>query len=169
MEHVAVSLNPRQGLAAGDRLSALLAATGQHQAVLSAFTAELARMPWRVYDVRRVIKPRAGDPAKAANAARSLRAIAAGSRDQMTAALRQPAHVNSAGIENGDGTERAWLRHRGTTLPAAEHFLVAAPAGPDDKEGPGFQAAWHAADAPAARPGEPGTQLALPLTWTAAA
>lgn len=169
MEHIAVSLNPRQGLAAGDRLSALLAATGQHQAVLSAFTAGLTRMPWRVYEVRRVIKPRAGDPAKAANAARSLRAIAAGSRDQMTAVLRELAHRRGAAIENSDGIERAWLRHRGPALPAAEHFLVAAPAGPDDKEGPGFQAAWQAAAMPAAGPGEPGMQLALPLTWAAAA
>jgi hypothetical protein len=29
MEHIAVSLNPRQGLAAGERLSGMLAATGR--------------------------------------------------------------------------------------------------------------------------------------------
>lgn len=168
-EHIAVSLNPRQGLAAGDRLSDLLAATGQHQAVLAGFTGQLTRMPWRVYDVRRVIKPRAADPAKAANAARSLRAIAAGSREQMTAVLRELAHIKGAAIENSDGIDRAWLRHRDTTLPAAEHFLVAAPAGPGDKEGPGFQRAWQAATAPAASTAQYGAQLALPFDWTAAA
>lgn len=116
LEHIAVSLNPRQGLAAGERLSGLLAATGQHHDVLSAFAASLDRMPWRVYEVRRVIRPRAGDPARAANASRSLHAVAAGSRTQMT--------------------ERAWLRRRGAALRAAEHFLVAAPAGPQDKGRP---------------------------------
>ena len=33
LEHIAVSLNPRQGLAAGERLSGLLAATSQHHDV----------------------------------------------------------------------------------------------------------------------------------------
>jgi len=37
--------------------------------------------------------------------------------------------------------------------PAAEHFLVAAPAGPLDKDGPGFETAWQAAaSAAGARP-----------------
>ena len=85
LEHIAVSLNPRQGLAAGERLSGLLAATGQHHDVLSAFAAGLGRMPWRVYEVRRVIRPRADDPARPGNASRSIRAIAAGSRAQMAA------------------------------------------------------------------------------------
>jgi hypothetical protein len=126
-------------------------------------------MPWKVYDVRRVIRPRADDPAKAANASRSVRAVASGSRDQMTAVLRDLAHAEDAEIGNDDGIERAWIRRRGTTLPAAEHFLVAAPAGPEDKEGPGFQAAWHTAATPAARRPGPGIQLTLPLTWAAAA
>ena len=60
LEHIAVSLNPRQGLAAGERLSGLLAATSQHHDVLSAFAAGLDRTLWRVYEVRRVIRPRAG-------------------------------------------------------------------------------------------------------------
>jgi len=166
LEHIAVSLNPRQGLAAGERLSGLLAASGQHHDVLNAFTAELARMPWKVYDVRRVIRPRADDPAKAANASRSIRAVASGSRDQMITILRKLAHAGDAEIENDGGIERAWFRHRGATLPAAEHFFVAAPAGPEDKEGPGFQTAWQAATTP--RAGSD-AQLTLPLTWAAAA
>ena len=52
----------------------------------------------------------------------------------------------------------------------AEHFLVAAPAGPEDKEGPGFQTAWQAATTiSAARRLGPDIQLPLPLTWTTAA
>ncbi len=88
LEHIAVSLNPRQGLAAGERLSGLLAASGQHHDVLAAFAARLDRMPWQVYAGRRVIRPRADDPTRAANASRLLRAVAADSRTQMTAVLR---------------------------------------------------------------------------------
>jgi hypothetical protein len=47
---------------------------------VSAFAATLDQMPWRVYEVRRVIRPRAGDPTRAANASPSLRAVAGGSR-----------------------------------------------------------------------------------------
>jgi hypothetical protein len=167
LEHIAVSLNPRQGLAAGERLSGLLAASGQHHDVLDAFTAELGQMPWKVYDVRRVIRPRADDPAKAANASRSVRAVASGSRDQMTAVLRDLAHAAGTEVGIDDGIERVWLRHRGTTLPAAEHFLVAAPAGPEDKEGPGFQAAWQVATASVNC--DPAGQMLLPLNWATAA
>jgi hypothetical protein len=44
-----------------------------------------------------------------------------------------------------DGIPRAWRRRRGAHLPAAEWFWVAAPAGPEDKERPGFADAWPAA------------------------
>ena len=171
LEHIAVSLNPRQGLAAGERLSGLLAATGQHHDVLSAFAAGLGRMPWRVYEVRRVIRPRADDPARPGNASRSIRAVAAGSRAQMAAVLRTMAKAEGTAVEDEDGIERAWLRRRGTAFPSAEHFLVSAPAGPQDKDGPGFDAAWQAvtASAAAARPESATRQLMLPLTWTAAA
>ena len=171
LEHIAVSLNPRQGLAAGERLSGLLAASGQHHDVLSGFAAGLDQMPWQVYEVRRVIRSRAGDPTRAANASRSLRALAVGSRAQMTAVLRKMAEAEGVGVDAEDGIERAWLRRRGAVFPAAEHFLVAAPAGPEDKDGPGFEAVWQTAteSAAGARP-EPATrQLMLPLTWTAAA
>jgi hypothetical protein len=126
LEHIAVSLNLRQGLAAGERLSGILAASGQHHDVTAAFTAELDRMPWQVYDVRRMIRPCVGDPAKAANASRSLRTRASGSRPEMTAALRQLAKAVGAVIDSEDGIERAGLHRRGATFPAAEHFLVAA-------------------------------------------
>ncbi len=169
LEHIAVSLNPRQGLAAGERLASLLAGSGQHQDVIAAFTAELDQMPWRVYEVRRVIRSRAGDPSKPANASRSLHTIASGSRAQMLATLHELAQEHGAVIEDADGIERAWLRRRCATFPAAEHFLVAAPAGPDDKEGPGFEAAWQAATEPTGDRPERAEQLLLPLSWATAA
>lgn len=46
--------------------------------------ARLDRMPWQVYEVRRVIRPRPTTP-PAANASRSLRAVTAGRRAQMAA------------------------------------------------------------------------------------
>jgi hypothetical protein len=169
LEHIAVALNPRQGLAAGERLSSLLAGSGQHDEVMSAFAAELDGMTWAVYDVRRVIRPSRSDPSKAANAARSLRTVARGSQAAMRAALRELAATQHAAIAADGGIERAWLRRRGAALPTAEHFLVAAPAGPQDKERPGFAAAWKTATAPAA--GQPGSalQLQLPFTWADAA
>ena len=146
--------NPRQGLAVRQRLSGILAGTGQHHHVTEAFTAKLRQMPWHVYEVRRVIRSRTDDPAKAANASRSLRTLAAGSRAQMYTTLRDLplAEVRGAIVEDDEGIERAWLRWRGSTLPDTEHFLVAAPAGPRDKEGRGFQAAWEAATQDAGSP-----------------
>jgi len=130
--------------------------------LLSAFAASLDRMPWRVYEVRRVIRPQAGDPARPANASRSLRAVAAGSRTQMTAVLRTMAKAEDASVENEDGIERAWLRRRSAAFPAAEHFLVAASAGPEDKDGSGLEAACQFGGS-GRRPPEPATrQLMLP-------
>lgn len=103
---------------------------------LAAVSAELDRMPWRVYEVRRAIRPRASDPAKAANASRSLRAIAEGDRAQIFAILRELAGSEGAAIEDDGGIERAWLHRRGAAFPAAEHILVAAPAGPATRKAP---------------------------------
>jgi hypothetical protein len=159
LEHIAVALNPRQGLAAGHRLAAILAGTGQHDDVLDRFRATLTQLPWRVYEVRRVIQPRPGDPGKAGSAWRSVRAVAAGDRAAAETALAQLAHDAGAAAEDEDGVSRAWLRRRGSTLPATEHFLVACPAGPADKQRPGFAATWAAA-AGTTQPGPPGLTAA---------
>jgi len=50
-------------------------------------------------------------------------------------------------VTGTDGISRAWLRHRTGRYPDAEHFLVAVPAGPDEKDGPGFAAGWRTAAA----------------------
>lgn len=145
MEYTAVALNPAQGLIGGARLADLLSATGGHEATLRLFAAELDALPWAVYEVRRAILPRVGDPARLGRAARSLRAVARGTRAAMAAELRRTATRLGTRAEAGDGIERVWLRRRGGFLPAAEWYYVAAPAGPADKEGPGFVAAWRAA------------------------
>ena len=82
-----------------------------------------------------VICPRADDPTRAANASRSLRAVAADNRTQMAAVRHKMAKAEGAGIQDADGIERAWLR-RGTAFPAVEHFLVAAPPAPLDHDAP---------------------------------
>jgi hypothetical protein len=77
----------------------------------------------------------------AATAAAGCPARKAASTDSVT--TLDLADAQNAEIEH-DGIERAWLRRHGATFPAAEHFLVAAPVGPEGKERPGFQAAWQA-------------------------
>src|SRR5205807_44540 len=100
---------------------------------------------WNVYEVRRAVRPRAGDPSKMASAVRSLRVAASGSRAEMAAELARIAADERLQVTAEDGIERAWKRRRGDYLPAAEWFYVAAPEGAGDKTGPGFGTAWPAA------------------------
>jgi hypothetical protein len=140
MEHLAVSLNPRQGLMAGDRLASLLTRAPGHQPALAAFHSALDRMPWHLYEVPAGGAPAAGDPGKTGRAARWLRIHATGT--QMTAMLTVVAARKKLRLAADDGIPRAWARRRGEYLPAADWFCVAAPEGAEDKEGPGFAAAW---------------------------
>jgi hypothetical protein len=135
MEHLAVSLNPRQGLMAGRRLADLLANSPAHAATMSLFRARLDADPWNVYEVRRALRPNA----------RCLRIAATGSRADMSAELARLARAEDLSLTADDGIARAWLRRRGPVFPTAEHFYVAAPAGASEKEGRGFATAWAAA------------------------
>lgn len=155
IEHIAVTLNPRQSLTGHGTLASLLASTGQHDEILAGFARELATIPWQVQEVRRAIRPWPGDLTRPGQAARSLRTLAAGCREAM--AGRLAALAASAGIPlvaGTDGITRAWLRRRADRYPCAEHFLASVPAGPQSKDGPGFSAAWLAASA--AVPAGPG-------------
>jgi hypothetical protein len=145
MEHLAVSLNPRQGLIAGQRLAHLLAQTPGHQHTLAAFQSALDRMPWRLYEIRRAVLPGATGPGKIGRAARWLRTHGTGTRTQMTAALSAIAASKELPVTAEDGIPRAWARRRGQYLPAADWFFVAAPEGAEDKEGPGFAVDWPTA------------------------
>jgi hypothetical protein len=142
MEYLSVSLNERQGLIKEDKLFDLLEASAAHQGVTEAFRAELASMEWRVYEVRRVAKPN-DDPAKGPNHQRSVRSIAAGSREEMAAELATLAEDYAVEIEVGkDGIGRLRLTSREDTAGAWEHFFVAAPAGASDKDGKSFGNYW---------------------------
>jgi hypothetical protein len=145
IERLAVSLNPRQGLIAGARLGDLLARSPRHAATMQAFHAQLEAMPWKVYQVRRAMRARAGDPTRMANAARWLYAAAAGTRPEMVAELAAIAEAHHTRVLADDGIGRVWLRRRGPDYPAVDHFYVAAPGPPgyaDDKQNPGFDTAW---------------------------
>jgi hypothetical protein len=149
MEYVAVALNPAQGLIGGRRLLNLIAARPELAHVIDAHTSQLDHMPWAVYEVRRVLRPRRTDPAKLGNAVRSVRRRFTGSRAAARAELAAIARRHGGYVDAGDGHGRVWLRRRALTLPTAERFFVAAPATVADKDGPGFEAAWAALlDAP---------------------
>jgi hypothetical protein len=142
MERIAVTFNPRQGLAAGVRLASLLASSGRHQHLLALLETRLDEMPWRLVEVRRAILPSGGDPARRGRTIRSVHTISTGSRTQMTAALAGAADRARVLVTAEDGIGRAWLRRRSQFLPSAEWFYAATPNGPEDKKGPGFADAW---------------------------
>lgn len=139
MEHVALALNPAQGLIGGARAIDVVRAHGA-TAVLDEFARDLDAAPHALYEVRRVLRPRKDDPTRMANAARSVRRIATGTRADMLTLLTDTAaddlHVGD------DGIARVYLRTRGATFPTGEHFLVAAPAVVADKEHEKFDAWW---------------------------
>ncbi len=137
MEYLAVSLNPRQGLMAGQRLATRLSRAPGHQPTLATFQAALDQMPWRLYEVRRAVLPAATGAGKTSRAARWLRAYASGTRAQMATALAATAASNKLRVTAEDGIPRAWARRRGEHLPAADWFFVAAPKEQQTKKAPG--------------------------------
>jgi hypothetical protein len=138
LEYTARALNPRQGLASGTSLTALLAADPRQEKLLRMFEDRLDAADWRLYEVQRAILGVRARP-------RSLRAVAGGSRAEMAAALRAAAAGGPGELDAHDGIERLWRIRRGPGYPAAEHLLAAAPAGVADKVGRGFAAGWERA------------------------
>lgn len=138
LEYTARALNPRQGLANGTSLEALLAADPRQGRALAAFGEYLDRVPWRLYEVRRAILGVRSRP-------RSLRAVGGGTRPEMAAALRREAENGAGELDSHDGIERVWRIRRGPGYPAAEWLLAAAPEGVADKVGRGFAQGWETA------------------------
>lgn len=136
MERISYSLNPRQALMGERKLADLLAGTGQHDHVTDLFWQLLDRMPWRLYEVQRVVMPGQRDPSRT-SITRSLVSLAEGTEEQMNAELRA---VPSGGeLERGeDGVLRLYVQRRGEGVPAYEHMYVVAPAGAEDKERKAF-------------------------------
>jgi hypothetical protein len=145
MEHVSVALNPAQGLLKRRRLVEVMRAEPGLEAALDHYERHLDAARWAVYEVRRALRPRRDDPAKLANAVRSVRAVHAGGRADTAAELAVIAARLGLPVDRGDGQHpRVWVRRRGATFPSGEHFYVAAPAAADDKDGPGFADAYEA-------------------------
>ena len=113
------------------------APTGWAGSVLPTEPARPDRMPWQVYEVRRVIRPGPTTPPARRTPPRSLHAAAAGNRTQMTAVRRKMAKAEGAGIQDEDGSSgpgcAAAARHSrppGTSWspPPPDHWTRTAPA-----------------------------------------
>ena len=140
LEHVALALNPTQGLIAGKRAIDVVREAGLEQ-VLERFERELDATPHTIYEIRRLIRPQKLDPTKMANAARSVRRLTSGSRSKMIERLSNLGHDVVVGE---DGITRLYTQTRGETLPAREHFFVVAPAFVHDKQDKNFESWWEA-------------------------
>lgn len=124
----------KQGLVKDGRLAGLLAGTGQHGAVLTAFAAELAAAEWRLYEVRRVARAdRNGKPSYS----RSVRSAASGTRAGMGAALGALATRLGLPVTSPDGIDRVHLAVARARLVHQLRVRVPAPPGPADLQGGG--------------------------------
>lgn len=110
--------------------------------VQARFDAMLDECDHAVYEVRRLTRRSSVRPHGRGITARSVRAVARGTRKQMDEELRGLAGERRVGA---DGIARHVLRERSEQLPALEHFFVVCPAVVEDKERPGFEAWWQEA------------------------
>jgi hypothetical protein len=108
---------------------------------------QLAADRWALYDVRRIVYGRRGDPDAKGPAWRSVRRLRTGTREQVWAVLDATAARHDLGIEvDPIGPHRLWLhRAGGPPYPTTERLIAAAPAGVADKQRPGFDTAWDRA------------------------
>lgn len=146
MEHLALALNPAQGLIGGKRLIDLIRAENR-AGVLGAFEALLAEQTHTIYDVRRIISARKGDPTMPGNVDRSLRPRYTGTREPLQSDLDRLAVDGEArgattAITGDDGIMRLYQHQRGSTFPTIERFFVVAPALAPRKEKARFDERW---------------------------
>jgi hypothetical protein len=137
LEWRAITLNPRGGLIAGDRLIDLLAK--QRPKLVDQFKAHLDTIEHSVYEVRRLWRPRKDDPLKVRAANRDLRILYTGARQDCEQFVRC-----LGAVDNHDGIERVYRLRRGDALPTREAFVVAGPSGAVEKAMPGFEGWWIA-------------------------
>lgn len=143
MEHVAVALNPRQGLIAGKRLHDLLASRPGNGRVLDLLEDQLDLLPWGLYRVQRVLRPSAKNPGRIGNGARRLTLLARGDRTQIERNLVRIARLSGTVVDASDVRHpRAWVQQRGLLLPTSEYFYAISPSLPGNKSGRGFVRAW---------------------------
>ena len=124
LEAVARTLNERQTLIAGSSAADLVAGAGLTD-VQARFDAMLDDCEHAIYEVRRLTRRSSVRPHGRGITARSVRAVARGSRVRMDGELRALAGARRVG---GDGIVRHVLRERGEQLPALEHFFAVCPA-----------------------------------------
>ncbi|MGB3675861.1 MAG: hypothetical protein WA988_15620 [Candidatus Nanopelagicales bacterium] len=146
MEHLALTLNPRQGLIGGKRLIDLVRAENMADAI-AAFEALLTQQTHAIYEVRRIISARKGDPSVSGNVDRSLRLRGTGTREELQVRLERFAAEGAAkGVTTTaigeDGIMRLYQHQRGETFPTIERFFVVAPALAPRKEKARFDERW---------------------------
>ncbi|MFI8977272.1 hypothetical protein ACIGO9_30625 [Nocardia asteroides] len=147
LEHNALALNPRQGLAGNQERVVDIMRAAELDDVLTAFHAALAASQFCLYEVRRFAFP----GGKAANKWRSVQILSTGTRTDMAALLTAMPGEERTGEDN---ITRRWLRD-GTGDDAIEYFWVAAPSGIQDKQRPSFEAWWASLDSVPDRPTNP--------------
>ncbi|MFG3438404.1 hypothetical protein ACGF0J_14265 [Nonomuraea sp. NPDC047897] len=144
MEHLAVAVNPRQGLLAGEQLYDLIASTPGSGPLLDMFERRLSNLPWAVYDVRRAMAAKPGDQMARGQTYRSLELLVEGTRAEAFTHLYRAAHLLGRQVETDGRHHRVWLRTRNLYYPCVEHALVVAPALAHDKTFKTFEKAWLA-------------------------
>jgi hypothetical protein len=138
LEYVARSLNPAQTLIEGSSAAEMVAAAWLHK-VQDRFDALIEATDWALYEVRRLTRP--GRDGKRGITARSVRVLATGSRtDDMAAALAAQPGRRVRGV---DAVVRQIVRERSSDT--VDHLFVAAPAGVESKQRPGFEEWWQEA------------------------
>jgi hypothetical protein len=143
MEHVALAINPRQGLIAGKRLHDLLASRPGNERVLELLEDQLDLLPWGLYRVQRVLRPSAKNPDKIGNGVRRLALLARGNRAEIEQKLATVARLAGTAVDASDARHpRAWVHRRGLLLPTSEYFYAISPSLPASKTGRGFGTAW---------------------------
>lgn len=137
LEHRARALNSAQTLIRGSSAADMVRDAGL-TAVMDLFEAQLAAATHALYEVRRLTRP-AGNGGRAITA-RSIRILATGPRQVMAKRLTtQPGRLHTG----TDGIARVILRERASG--GVDHLYVAAPAGAEAKQRPGFEEWWQQA------------------------
>jgi hypothetical protein len=141
LEAVARTLNERQTLIAGSSAADLVVGA-ELVDVLALFAAMLEECEHAIYEVRRLTRRSSLRSHGRGITARSVQAVARGSREQMNDQLRGLAGERRVGA---DGIVRHILCAHDGQLPALEHFFVVCPAVVEDKARPGFDSWWQEA------------------------
>lgn len=137
LEFVARSLNPAQTLIKGSSVAEFIDGA-QLREVRAAYERTMAECPYALYEVRRLTRGARNGGRQFT--ARSVRCLSTGDRAHMHERLvGMPGHLTT----EPDTIPRKILRQRGHDN--VDHFYVAAPAGVETKQRPGFDEWWQEA------------------------